>query len=396
MQTLPQAELQSKAQLPTNSKSQIVVPVVALSLYAVASGYTMSLIPLMLPHYGLDSSLASWLASVFYVGLLAGSLMVEPIVAKIGHRNAFIGCLVAFIASVAVLPMSGSAMIWLAARFLAGMIVAGIFVTVESWLLDGEASGRAKRVGLYMIALYGGNAIGQLGIGTIGVKGEAPFIAIFSMLALSILVLVFGRSQQPEAAHSESLSLRQIMKLSHAAIIGCIISGLTLGAIYGLMPLELRQRDLSNEYIGGLMALIILGGMAVQFIVPALSKIFGRTLLMALFCFVGGGAIAMTVLFDGSVVLALNLFILGMATFALYPIAISLGCEGLDGKYIVSATQIMLFSYSIGSVSGPVIADWFMQSQQGLMGYLFIFLLATSIYMLFASVKSHRQIMAGE
>ena len=356
----------------------------------------MSLIPLMLPHYGLDSSLASWLASVFYVGLLVGSLMVEPIVAKIGHRNAFIGCLLAFIASVAVLPMSGNAIVWLMARFLAGMIVAGIFVTVESWLLDGEASGRAKRVGLYMIALYGGNAIGQLGIGTIGVKGEAPFIAIFSMLALSILVLVFGRSQQPEAEHSESLSLRQIMKLSHAAIIGCIISGLTLGAIYGLMPLELRQRELSNEYIGGLMALIILGGMAVQFIVPALSKVFGRTLLMALFCFVGGGAIAMTVLFDSSVVLALNLFILGMATFALYPIAISLGCEGLDGKYIVSATQIMLFSYSIGSVSGPVIADWFMQSKQGLMGYLFIFLLATSIYMLFASVKSHRQIMAGE
>ncbi len=356
----------------------------------------MSLIPLMLPHYGFESSLASWLASVFYIGLLAGSLLVEPIVARIGHRAAFIGCLFAFIASVAILPLWPNAAVWLIARLMAGMIVAGIFVTVESWLLDGEASGRAKRVGLYMIALYGGNALGQLGIGMIGIQGWAPFVAIFSMLLLSVAVLVLGRSQQPQSEHSESLSLKQILKLSHAAIIGCIVSGLTLGAIYGLMPLELSQRNLSNEHIGSLMALVILGGMVVQFIVPALSKVFGRTLLMALLCLVGGGAIAMTVLFDGTTLLAANLFVLGMATFALYPIAISLGCDGLDGKYIVSATQIMLFSYSIGSVSGPVIADWFMQSKQGLMGYLFVFLLATSLYMLVASVKSHRQIIAGE
>ena len=63
-------------------KARISVPVIALALYAVASGYLMSLIPLMLPEYGLESSLASWLASVFYAGLLIGAAGVEPLSAR--------------------------------------------------------------------------------------------------------------------------------------------------------------------------------------------------------------------------------------------------------------------------------------------------------------------------
>ncbi|MGB5803413.1 MAG: MFS transporter, partial [Vibrio anguillarum] len=48
------------------------------------------------------------------------------------------------------------------------------------------------------------------------------------------------------------------------------------------------------------------------------------------------------------------------------------------------------------SVVGPVIADWFMQRSQGLMGYLFIALLATCIYMLASSLKTKRQWVAGK
>ncbi|MDC5806153.1 MFS transporter [Vibrio europaeus] len=377
-------------------KARISVPVIALALYAVASGYLMSLIPLMLSEYSLDSSLASWLASVFYAGLLIGAASIEPLVKKVGHRNAFVWCLVTFITTIMVLPLVANATVWLVARFIAGVAVAGVFVIVESWLLHGDENARAKRLGLYMGSLYGGSAIGQLGIGTIGVSGGVPFIAIVTLLLLAVVVLVFGDSDQPENEHSTPLSLKQISKLNHAAIIGCVVSGLTLGAIYGLMPVELQNRGIEHSDIGGLMAVVILGGMAVQPIVPWLSKFLGRTLLMALFCLLGVAAITFTSMVTGLQALGMGLFLLGMATFALYPVAINLGCDKLDANYIVSATQVMLFSYSIGSVAGPVAADWFMAGSQGLMGYLFAALLATCIYMLIASIKTKHQAVAGE
>ncbi|CAH6803142.1 MFS transporter [Vibrio chagasii] len=376
--------------------TRITVPVIALSFYAIASGYLMSSLPLMLSEYGLDSNLSSWLASAFYAGLLAGTLLIERAIARIGHKDAFIVALSVFIATILVLPLIPHQAVWLIARFVAGVSVAGIFVIVESWLMSGDESQRAKRLAIYMCSLYGGSAVGQLGIGYLGITGGVPFIAMFTLLFGAIIVLMYGQATPPQIHDAQSLSLKQISKLSHSALIGCIVSGLTLGAIYGLMPVELAQRNIAHEDIGGLMALVIMGGMAVQPMVTWLSHHVGQVLLMALFCLLGVASIGVLTINHDFYVLGMSLFVLGMATFALYPIAINLGCRNLDPSYLVSVTQIMLLCYSIGSVAGPIVADSFMDSQAGLFTYLFASLLATTIYMLIASLKrSHLQI-AGE
>jgi MFS transporter, UMF2 family, putative MFS family transporter protein len=382
----------------TNSPTQrTTTPVIALSLYAVASGYLMSLIPLVLSNYGISTTYASWLASGFYAGLLFGALGAEQFVRKLGHKRAFIWSLLVLIFSIIALPSIPNPIIWLMARFIAGTAVAGIFVVVESWLLHGDEKKRAKRLGLYMTALYGGTALGQLGIGYIGVKGSLPFASVIGLLLLATLVLMLFKSDQPQANTSSSLSFKQIAKLSHAAMIGCLVSGLALGAIYGLMPVELVARGVAQQELGPLMALVILGGMAVQPVVPWLSRYMGRTLLMAFFSLIGTSALVITLIDFSLVTLAISLFVIGFAVFSLYPIAINLGCDNLNANYIVSATQVMLLSYSVGSVIGPVIADRFMSTgHSGLMFYLAVILLATCIYMLLSSIKSKRQLVSGE
>ncbi|WP_413478526.1 MFS transporter [Vibrio hibernica] len=383
------------SQLLTSSKSSLTVPVMALSLYAVASGYLMSLIPLMLEQYGLSTDAASWLASAFYAGLLLGAMFIEPIVAKIGHKSSFIVFLILFALTIAVMPLFATQEVWLFARFIAGMAVAGVFVVVESWLLIGDEKSRTKRLGLYMGALYGGTTLGQLGIGAFGSQGIIPFTIILVLLLLSTTVLVFGQSNSPSTQQHMSLSFKNISKLNKAAIIGCIVSGLLLGSIYGLMPLELQARHVTIEQIGILMALLVLGGMAVQPIVSWASNKINHNLLMGLFCLLGVFALGLTTLTDNKMILAISLVLLGMATFSLYPIAITLGCIGMNQSYIVSVTQVMLLSYSVGSVSGPMVAHSFMHNPEGLMGYLFVTLLATALYMFATSLKSKPRMVAG-
>ncbi len=379
----------------TSPSPRVTVPVIALSLYAVASGYLMSLIPLMLGEYNISADYASWLASVFYIGLLIGATFFESVVRTVGHRQAFIGCLVAFSFTILALPVFANSLVWLIARFIAGITVAGVFVIVESWLMSGDEASRAKRLSLYMLSLYGGSALGQFGIGVLGVSGGVPFVAITTLILMAVLVLIFVDCEQPNSHESTALSFKQIMKLNHAAIIGCIVSGLTLGAIYGLMPVELVQRQISHQEVGTLMALVILGGMAVQPLVTMLNKFMSRTVLMAFFCLLGMFSIGLTFVSSSTVVLAASLFFVGAATFALYPIAINLGCEGLDERFIVSAAQVMLFSYSVGSVAGPIAADNFMAHQHGLLGYLFAMLVATCIYMFIAAIKTKQEIATG-
>ncbi|MFV0575365.1 MAG: MFS transporter [Vibrio sp.] len=380
----------------TSSKPSFVVPVAALSLYAVASGYLMSLIPLMLDQYGLSKDAAGWLASAFYAGLLLGAMFIEPIVARIGHKKAFIGFLALFALTIGMMPVMPTIEAWLFARFIAGIAVAGIFVVVESWLLIGDESSRSKRLGLYMASLYGGGTLGQLGISLFSIESQWPFIVSVSLIVCGALLLVLVRCQQPQTAEHHALNLKQILKLNKPALIGCLVSGLLLGSIYGLMPLELHDRNVSTAQIGSLMALLIMGAMIVQPIVTWASQFMGKKLLMGLFCLLGVFAIGLTTLTSSFVVLAIALVLLGMATFSLYPIAISLACDGLEESYIVSATQVMLLSYSIGSVIGPVGAQMQMGHQEGLLGFLFMILLATAIYMFAVSMKRKSRMVAGK
>ncbi len=374
----------------------LMVPIIALALYAVASGYLMSLLPLMLEQYGLAFNLASWLASAFYAGLLLGAMFIEPLVSRFGHKSSFIVFLILFAATISIMPIIASKEVWLFARFIAGIAVAGIFVVVESWLLSGDEAGRTRRLGIYMAALYGGSTLGQLGIGLMNNHGMLPFSVILVLLLIATFILLFAPSHQPSTEQHLSLTIKQIFKLSKASIIGCLVSGLLLGAMFGLMPVELHHRQIDLDNIGRLMALMVLGGMAVQPIISWLSNYVGPRFLMALFCLLGVFAAGVTTLGRDIYLLATGLFLLGMAIFALYPIAITLGCNKLSQAYIVSATQVMLLSYSIGSVVGPLVADKFMHQAEGLMGYLFTILLATAIYMLLASLKCRPDLVPGK
>lgn len=374
----------------------IFVPVAGLTVFAIASGYLMSLVPLSLANFKIDSSYASWLASIYYIGLLIGSMMIEPIIAKIGHRVAFITFLGLLAATVAILPMFPNKEVWLFARLIAGMAVAGIFVVVESWLLIGDnAKERAKRLGFYMTSLYGGTTVGQLAVGMFGVKGFIPFIVILVLLLIAILPPLFIKQGQPSNDSHQVLSIKQIARLSKPAIIGCMTSGVVMGSIYGLMPLALKQSSLTTDQVGVLMAATILGGMVIQPVISKLSIKMSKTLLLALMSLLGVFAMGITYLSSDYVVLITALTLLGMSAFALYPIAITLACDNLDSSYIVAATQVMLFSYSIGSALGPIGANSFMAEQNGIMDFFFIVLLATAIYMLIASLHRKPQVLAS-
>ena len=375
----------------SSSKNSTFVPVAGLSVFALASGYLMSLIPLSLPSFGLDVSLAPWLASVFYLGLLLGATGIEPVVAKIGHRVSFILFLAALLSTILLMIALPSAEVWMLARLLAGIAVAGVFVVVESWLLmTDSAKQRAKRLGLYMTSLYGGTAIGQLGIGQFGTQGLLPYTLICILIALAILPPLLVKKGQPSGMEHQKIALRDVKTLSRPAIMGCLVSGLTMGPIYGMLPIYIKNQTGNETQTGLLMAMVILGGMMVQPLVSYLSTRMSKSLLMALFCMLGAAAVFMLITATDNITLAIGYSLLGASTFALYPVAITLACDSMSTSKIVAATQFMLLSYSLGSVAGPMLASAFNDMQFSLLMYLGICLASTCIYMLIKSFKAPR------
>ncbi|TKF34532.1 MFS transporter [Enterovibrio norvegicus] len=372
-----------------------LVPVISLSLFAIASGFLMSLIPLALVEKGMSLDLASWLASVFYAGLLGGALISAKIVGRLGHRNALVLFLLVIVATVSAMAVFSQPSLWLGARFVAGVAVAGVFVVIESWLLMADTEkARAKRLGLYMASLYGGSALGQLGIGLFGTSGVLPMMVVAVLMFAAILPPLVVRKGQPKAMAHSSIKLGEMKNLPSAAYIGCIVSGLVLGSIYGLLPLELESKY-SQEQVGSLMAIVILGGMAVQPLVSWLNARVEKALLMAVFCFTGLLSIAMIEIATVTGGLMTGLFLLGASAFALYPVAITLACKKVSDSQIVAAAELMLLSYSVGSVIGPVVAGEVMGTKEGLMIYFAICFAATLIFMLISTKRNRRSGAGG-
>lgn len=372
------------------------VPVAGLTLFAIASGYLMSLIPLSMGSFDIDTQYAGWLASAYYIGLLIGSMMIEPVIAKIGHRISFISFLLMLAATVVLLPWTPTIEAWLPNRLIAGIAVAGIFVVVESWLLIGDnPKERAKRLSFYMTSLYGGTTLGQLAIGVIGTQGVVPFIVVLGLLLVAVLPPLLVRQGQPASGLHQKLSFKQITRLSKPAIMGCMVSGIVMGTIYGLMPLSLKKDNFTTDQVGVLMASIILGGMLIQPVISKLSVMMSKTLLLAMVSLLGVFAMGMIYISSDYVVMIVALALLGMSSFALYPIAITLACDNLDSSFIVAATQVMLFSYSVGSAMGPIAAGTMLEQHSGLTNFFFIVLLVTAIYMLIASLRRKASVLAN-
>ncbi len=246
---------------------------------------------------------------------------------------------------------------------------------------------RTARLALYMVTLYAGNALGQLLMSFFGISGLIPFLVVSGLLALALIAPLFAANISIPKAQHRALSPSDIGRLSQTGLIACLISGLVLGPIYGLLPSYINQFTLWKNDLGLLIASVIFGGMLVQPLCSQLSANYNKTLLQAVMASIGVAAALGMLLSETSFNLALSLFILGAAAFSLYPIAISQACLNQSSDKIVATTEIMLIIYSLGSVAGPLVAELASDSLVELPYYFSAILGSSAIYMLLMFAK---------
>lgn len=155
--------------------------------------------------------------------------------------------------------------------------MAGLFITIESWLLvKSEKGTRGQVLSLYMISFYAAQALGQFLLSAGDLKGIVPFILAALLSSLSVVPLAMTRTATPHFEEPSALNFFQLYRISPVGIFGCFCSGLIMGAIYGLLPLYISQIQPETETIALLMGATIFGGMLLQYPVGKLSDALDR------------------------------------------------------------------------------------------------------------------------
>lgn len=342
----------------------VLVLLCGLLLLTVSIAVLNTLVPLWLTHDALPTWQVGVVSSSYYCGNLMGTLIAGWMIKRYGfNRSYYVASLVFALATLA-LALGTGFWSWTLWRFVAGIGCALIWVVVESALLcNGTLRNRGRLLAAYMIIYYIGTVIGQLLVSKVSTELMHVLPWVSSVILAAVLPLVFCRVTASQGGEEETPvgRLWPMLRRRNArlGIHGCIISGIVLGSLYGLMPLYLSHQGLSDSSVGYWMALLVSAGIIGQWPVGRLADRYGRLLVLRVQVFVVIlGALAML----SNAAMAPVLFILGGAGFTLYPVAMSWACERVAHHELVAMNQALLLSYTVGSLAGPTMTSMLMQS----------------------------------
>ncbi|MFZ3154868.1 MFS transporter [Pseudomonas sp.] len=319
-----------------------------LTLRGVAEGYSTSMLGLIMSGY--------------FVGFLLGTWLAIPLVRRVGHIRAFAFCaaLAAITALLHVLIVDP--WVWLSLRVLYGLALVSLYMVIESWLNAQVPNDKRGQVfAVYMAVNLGALAAAQQLLNLASPSDFVLFVLAAMLISAALMPITLTRQVQPSVPDTLHTNLRQIAGIAPLAIAAAGLSGLALGAFWGMAPVYAALSGFDATGVGLLMSSTILGGALLQWPIGIYSDKHDRRLVLfwvvALAVLV---AVLISLLPAGRLLLGL-MFLWGGLAFAIYPIAVAQLIDQLHSDEILAGSSSLLMVNGIGSVCGPLLAGVLMQ-----------------------------------
>ena len=370
----------------------ISLPLLSTIFMMIALGFFNTLVYVKIDHMGYSEFYVGLATSLYYLGLLIGSVCISSYVKNHGYIKSYVTSTVLMVITIIIYDLSTNIALWLFLRVVVGFSLAASFVVTQSWVMClTNAKNRGGIMAIYNIILYGSVAIGQVLIG-FAPDSQTPFLYISILIALSILPLSMAKSAAPETKNSVSLSLLELFKISKTAKISTIGAGIIQASMYGLLPIYCILRGFSKEEMALFMSVLVFGGMLLQYPLGRISDYIDRAkVIVILFILIIITSLLIIFMSANIYILVVLLFFFGGLSFAIYPISLNILGDRVEPSSITSINQGVLFSNSFGAIIGPVIAAYPVH----LFGYngLFVFtaLVSLIILILIFSLKGSKR-----
>lgn len=382
----------------------------ALSLSALISSiillisgnaFLTSLLGLRLSIEGVNTALIGWILVFYSVGFVTGTLYAGAIIERVGHIRAF--AVFAAILGVAVLahPMAVEAVVWGLLRVVAGFVMAGLMIVMESWFSSkADKKNRATLFAVYQIVFFLSTAAGQVLIRVADPAGFIPFSLAAMLVILALIPLSLTRHESPTIHRSGRMSLRRLYQTSPVGTLGALVAGLLISAFYTMGPVYASSIGLEIDQISNFMASAIIAAMILAWPVGRICDHFDRYHVILVASIVGA-ACSLAAAIIGSFNMILLILFVGLymgISATLYPIAVAITNDLMDSHQITAASTALLLSYGTGSCIGPPLSSLFMQllGARGLFIANALILGALIVFVVIASRRAHPSVNQQE
>lgn len=341
----------------------VVLPLAALlagvALLLAGSGLLGTLLAVRGGLEGFDEQTLGLVMSGYFAGFFLGTYTAPPLIRRIGHVRAFAFCTGLCAIAVLLHPLWVDPWAWFGLRLITGVALVGLYTVIESWLnAQPEREHRSRIFAIYMAVNLTALAGGQLLLGLGVDRGFALFSLVAILVCAAALPVTLTRLAQPSFPPTPRLGLVRLYRTAPAAAASAGLSGLAMGAFWGLGPTYAGQLGLDRSGIAWFMVATIMGGALLQWPLGRLSDRVDRRIGLALACALAAGV----ALAAGSVAiwspgaLFAAFFAYGGLAFSIYPMSVAHMLDTLPADDLLAGCSSLLLVHGIGAMLGPALA----------------------------------------
>lgn len=329
-----------------------------MALIMLGNGLQASLLGVRASMENFGTTITGLMMSGYFLGLIFGCKIVPVLVKRVGHIRIF-GAL-ASLASISILIQAifVDPLVWWAMRFVTGFSYAGLYIVAESWLNEASSNGtRGKIFSFYMLISFGGLGGGQILLNIFPPSGFELFLLVSLLISLAVIPILVSVSRAPQFEVMENVSILMLYNVSPLGVFGMLVSGMVIGAIYGMGPVYATDAGMSVKDVSFFMSTFIVGGFLFQYPLGWLSDYFGRRNII-LFCAIAGACIsifAMKLTGDELYFLPVIAAIGGLS-LPLYALCVVHTNDYLTPVQMVAASGTLVLISSIGATIGSPLA----------------------------------------
>ena len=344
----------------------------------MGNGLLFIIIPMSMRLDGQDTDAIGLVMSLYFVGMLLGSLYGRHLISRVGHIRIFAACAAVATMSALLHSIWSVPLVWGALRVLIGFTNATFFMTMETWLSESSTSeNRATVFGSYQFVTYFGLALGQLMLNFAEPQDPILYIYVAMLFCLCMIPVLMSRSGGPRINEPESMPLKTLYRTSPLGVVGIMISGICLGAFYNMSSVYGADVGMTKNQIATFMSATMVGGFLLQFPVGKLADLFDRrtVLVMTLLVACLAAMVLPIMAARGEMVITIVCaVILSGALACVYPIALADAFDRLKPTEMVAASGKLILAYATGGAIGPYTSSLVMKHMgaDALFGYLIV------------------------
>ncbi len=349
-------------------------------LLMIANGMQGTLVGVRSELEGFGSLWVGAIMTAYFGGFLFGTQLVSVYLGRVGHIRTYAALASVASAAAVVHIVAVDPAAWFFLRALTGVCMAGIYVTVESWLndianakaADGESI-RGRLLASYMIVTTGCMALAQGVFQFADPLAIGLFVMASVLASLSLVPTALSTTSAPVVKFPEPMSIREMIDVVPTGVVTSFLSGMTAGALLGLSSVFATRVGLTGGRLALFMAAPLVGAMVGQWPFGSLSDRISRRTVMLVAAGAAAIAFGSMMLVEPSSMAAVGLlFAAGACLFPIYSLALAYVNDWITPAQMLGGSAQFVRINGVGAFFGPLVGTAAMTwvSPDALFGFL--------------------------